>query len=202
MAESAENQLLEELDPDERTLDWIEQWGAFADRAHLHRAVDALLAVGELELREYTGPEPRLYGSEEARRLLDDPRLGAADSVFTLTVSAADANYAGSYRPGVTEVPSPYGDLELRRCWFEWSDPDGGCRYPFACGVTAYSREDALTILRQTIYADRSELPGLRREIDDVDLSKLEIPVSPPPVMVPIRRGIWYPSNWRGEQIQ
>lgn len=92
--------------------------------------------------------------------------------------------------------PDPYGKTRrpLHRFWFEWAaTEDGDCSTPYACGVTAHDRDDALGLLAETIFEGHS-IPPIALEIPDVDLSRLDLCFSPRPVMIPTARGVWYPS--------
>ncbi len=95
----------------------------------------------------------------------------------------------------------------LTRFWLEFSVSrppdadsiilDGG---PYYFGVTAYSYEDALLILRQnlTIPADAE----LVRVTEDVDISSLDVRHILPNIPVsPSWRGIWYPSGYQVHKL-
>ena len=75
--------------------------------------------------------------------------------------------------------------MALTRFWFEFRGVSRGY------GVTAYSREDALEILRQDAFD--GELPLIEREIEDVDVSTLDANHVLANMRPPSWRGIWYP---------
>jgi hypothetical protein len=79
--------------------------------------------------------------------------------------------------------------VTLTRFWFEFE----GEIHPY--GVTAYSRTDALEILRSEAF--RSELPPIQREIADVDVSQLDPDHVLPNIWPPTWRGIWYPVGYQ-----
>lgn len=95
----------------------------------------------------------------------------------------------------------------LIRFWLEFTVPqpvapgsillDGG---PFYFGITAYSYDDALHILRQnfTIPAD-AELVCL---VEDVDINSLDANhVLPNLTVPPSWRGIWYPVGFQTNKL-
>lgn len=88
----------------------------------------------------------------------------------------------------------------LRRYWleFEVSEADVSRYSSYAglqrgCGVTAYSQEDALVLLREHLFRN-DPLPPISKVIEDVDISTLEKNHILPNIGVPSWRGIWYPN--------
>lgn len=82
-------------------------------------------------------------------------------------------------------------ESRLRSFWIVPPDPHG----PLGLGVTAFSLEDALQILRDAGY-DLPEDTAELRIIEDVrvsDLDELKVVRNMGPIVV---RGIWYPF-WR-----
>lgn len=102
----------------------------------------------------------------------------------------------------MTEARSIKNPL-LRRYWVEFDVP--GSREPLsdeaevdtrdwrlcACGVTAFTVDDALQMIRELLYRDEA-MPPIRKVIEDVDITTLDQHVRPN-IGVPIWRGIWYP---------
>jgi hypothetical protein len=86
----------------------------------------------------------------------------------------------------------------LRRYWIEpaWPKPEGtvaGLLEPFGFGVTAFSLDDALGLLRREFFEPMgSPLPPVRGVIEDVDVSTLDDHVRPN-MHPPNWRGVWYP---------
>jgi hypothetical protein len=62
------------------------------------------------------------------------------------------------------------------------------------CGVTAFSQEDALNLIRQQLWLFEMPLPPIRNIIEDVDVSTLDPWRVLPQMGPPIWRGIWYPN--------
>ena len=60
------------------------------------------------------------------------------------------------------------------------------------CGVTAYTLDDALYLIREQLCWGRS-LPAIHAVIEDVNLSTLDRGHVLPNFGVPIFRGVWYP---------
>ncbi len=88
--------------------------------------------------------------------------------------------------------------MKLRRFWIKFNlrledaPPIGVLA---GCGVTAYSLEDAHEIIGKQIFAGAT-LPGIQKEIEDVDVSKLD-PRHVCPIMGdPTTRGVWFPLGY------
>jgi len=60
------------------------------------------------------------------------------------------------------------------------------------CGVTAYSREDALNLLQQKLFKE-DPIPQIIHVIEKVDISSLDEKHILPNIGVPTWRGIWFP---------
>ena len=87
----------------------------------------------------------------------------------------------------------------LTRYWIEFEPPD-----PFdldeddppvpprTCGVTATSLDDALALIRHTVFGG-TPLPPVRHVYDHVDTAMLTMWHIGPTSMRPTERGVWYP---------
>jgi hypothetical protein len=95
----------------------------------------------------------------------------------------------------------------LRRYWIEFdvappNQPPAGAiqhdgDYPWwmeRCGVTAYSLDDALELVRQQLWKCEATLPPIRKVIEDVDVSTLEDRYVLTHMGPPIWRGVWFPN--------
>jgi hypothetical protein len=88
----------------------------------------------------------------------------------------------------------------LVRYWIEFARGAGDATrpnwLPAVVGVTAYSVEDALAIVRA--YAPRLDsgqlLPDVARVVENVDLSAAEFDRYRSWIGAPIWRGLWYPD--------
>lgn len=85
----------------------------------------------------------------------------------------------------------------LPRFWIEFQagvEPPAGCR--LGCGVTAFSREDALALVREHVH-EGNPLPAISRVLENVDVSTLDQNHVIPNMGDVTRRGIWFPQgNW------
>jgi hypothetical protein len=84
----------------------------------------------------------------------------------------------------------------LRRYWFEFEAGDLPPGVALGCGVTAYSDDDARTLLAATVFRGAS-LPSVRRMLSDVDVSTLDADHVLPNMLEPATRGIWFPMGFR-----
>lgn len=87
----------------------------------------------------------------------------------------------------------------LRRFWFEFIFPDpesapGGML--MGCGVTAGSKEEAVTLLKVCIF-EEGQFPHIRRCIEDVDIRSLDQNHVVPNMGDPVRPGIWFPLGYQ-----
>ena len=80
---------------------------------------------------------------------------------------------------------------KLRRYWFKFSPAQLEVA-SLGCGVTAFSYEDAIAILKSTLFAGR-EIPAISNVVVDVDISTLDQHVRPN-MEPPNWRGVWYPK--------
>lgn len=82
----------------------------------------------------------------------------------------------------------------LHRFWITLDLSDERARHAaLGYGVTAFTLEDALALLRDEAFRG-DPLPAIGRVIEDVDLSTLDARNVLPNVGDPVRRGIWYPN--------
>jgi hypothetical protein len=85
---------------------------------------------------------------------------------------------------------------ELTRYWFEfdWTErePPAGAR--LGCGVTAYTYDDALNLLRDQLF-EGGDLPPVAHVREDVDVTTLDQGHVIPNMRPPNWRGIWFPQT-------
>jgi hypothetical protein len=80
---------------------------------------------------------------------------------------------------------------KLRRFWFKFEDHWAS---PRGYGVTAWTRDDAVEILRSQIF-EGGEIP--RASVtEDVDVSELDAGQVLPNMEAPNWRGIWFPRGF------
>lgn len=90
---------------------------------------------------------------------------------------------------------------DLRPYWFEFEiapgDLDQNPSYAglsWGCGVTAYGYDDAIDILRQTIFR-QDPLPKIARVVENIEISQLDEGHVRPNMTTPFARGIWFPAG-------
>jgi len=86
--------------------------------------------------------------------------------------------------------------MRLHRYWIRFDD---SAPVPFApglgYGVTAWTPEDALTLLRDAVFSG-AEPSGIAAIVADVDVSTLDPSHILPNMEPPNRRGIWFPRGF------
>jgi hypothetical protein len=63
------------------------------------------------------------------------------------------------------------------------------------CGVTAHDYDDALALLRETVFGG-AELPKVAAVAEDVDISTLDVRHVRPNMGNPTMRGVWFPMGY------
>jgi hypothetical protein len=86
----------------------------------------------------------------------------------------------------------------MKRYWFNFEIEDGkSSEYPagviLGCGVTAFSYQDAINILREKVFTG-GEMPKIRKVIEDVNINDLDQDHIIPNMRPPIYRGVWFPQ--------
>jgi hypothetical protein len=87
--------------------------------------------------------------------------------------------------------------MRLRRYWvqFDREDPDVPSSLRLRCGVTAWTREDALNLIRHHVFGGRDF--SVMALVEDVDVSILDanhVLSNMAPASV---RGVWYPLGYQ-----
>jgi hypothetical protein len=83
----------------------------------------------------------------------------------------------------------------LHRYWFTFEPLGRPTRLNLGCGVTAYSREDAETLLREHVFK-KEEMPRVSSVVEDVDVRTLDQNHVVPNMGVVSLRGIWFPLGY------
>lgn len=83
----------------------------------------------------------------------------------------------------------------LTRYWFEFDDDNLLPQVKIGCGVTAFTYEDALNLIRKKIFEDAA-LPEIRIVIENIDVSILDTGHILPNMNPPNFRGIWFPRGY------
>ena len=88
--------------------------------------------------------------------------------------------------------------IELHRYWVTFDTGRGPLRYgswaglSAGCGVTAWTREDALFLLQRDLFRQQP-MPPVVSVIEDIDPSTLDAGHILPNIGVVTWRGVWYP---------
>ncbi len=84
----------------------------------------------------------------------------------------------------------------LHRYWLKFARDDRSRLLSgYGCGVTAFSLEDALALVRQHIFQGAG-LPTLVSFVEDVDVRTLDAGHVIPNMEEPVSRGIWFPLGF------
>ena len=83
----------------------------------------------------------------------------------------------------------------LHRYWFTFLSLRPLDPLRLGCGVTAYGVDDAINILRQTVFVGRGDIK-IDSMIADVDITTLDQGHVVPNMDVPVWRGIWFPKGY------
>ncbi len=84
---------------------------------------------------------------------------------------------------------------DLRRFWFKFERLPAPTPINLGCGVTAYSRDDALALLRDRVFGARG-LPPITQVIEDVSTTRLDPKHVLPNLGNPAQRGVWFPQGY------
>lgn len=87
--------------------------------------------------------------------------------------------------------------MRLHRYWFQFdrSNPQVPAVEGFGCGVTAWTKDDAIGLLRHHVF-DGQDI-SVHTVIEDVDVSTLDANHVLPNMAPPNIRGIWYPLGYQ-----
>ena len=83
----------------------------------------------------------------------------------------------------------------LRRYWFKFEPLEKPSPLNRGCGITAYSLDDAVSLLRERVFSDQP-LPRIAQTIVDVDVSTLNPGHVIPNMGLVTRRGVWFPNGY------
>jgi hypothetical protein len=83
----------------------------------------------------------------------------------------------------------------LTRYWFEFEYDGKWGLSTYRCGVTAFTYDDAINIMRKSVFQD-NEMPVIKKCIENVDIRDLDqnhvvLNMRPPSI-----RGVWYPMRY------
>ena len=84
----------------------------------------------------------------------------------------------------------------MTRFWIKFDLPEPTFSpIGLGCGVTAYDFDDALQILRGTLFAEET-MPGIAEVIENVDMSTLDEGHVLPNTRSIFVRGMWFPAGY------
>jgi hypothetical protein len=83
----------------------------------------------------------------------------------------------------------------LRKFWFRFEPLPRPTAVNIGCGVTAFDREDAISIIKQLIFGENGPPPILESR-EDVSLDDIEQNHARPNVGNLEVRGIWFPQGY------
>ena len=83
----------------------------------------------------------------------------------------------------------------MKRFWFEFKFDNMFTIPPglsLGCGVTALNLDDARNIIKDKIFHG-SEIPEIKTQIENIDVSTLDPGHILPNMLPPDKRGVWFP---------
>jgi hypothetical protein len=89
----------------------------------------------------------------------------------------------------------------LRRYWLEFNR-EGNAELLsrrgvlLGCGVTAFSQEDAVQLVRESVFG-LEPMPEVACVVEDVDVTTLDAAHVLPNISETVTRGVWYPIGYR-----
>ncbi len=81
----------------------------------------------------------------------------------------------------------------LRRYWFRFANTDLADGFRMGCGITAFTRDDAIGLLRE-FWPRENDVPIIADVSEDVDLRALDQNHVTPNIGDVTRRGVWFPN--------
>lgn len=85
--------------------------------------------------------------------------------------------------------------MKLIRYWFTFDDLEDYDLLNLGCGVTAYTKEDAISIITKTVFLQK-KLPNIASVAEDVDIRSLDQGHVIPNMESPVWRGVWFPRGF------
>jgi hypothetical protein len=86
---------------------------------------------------------------------------------------------------------------DLRQFWFRFEPMPRPTAINLGCGVTAFSREDALALLQERVFGANGA-PPLVEIIDDITRAALDPKHVIPNLGKLEERGVWFPQGYDG----
>jgi hypothetical protein len=86
-------------------------------------------------------------------------------------------------------------EMKLKRFWFEFEKQAALSVLNLGCGVSAWDRADAETLMQERLF-EKNGLPTIVRCIEDVDMRELDQKHVIPNMGLVTDRGIWFPQGY------
>jgi hypothetical protein len=86
----------------------------------------------------------------------------------------------------------------LKRYWFKFVNLPKFDAMTLGCGVTAYDYDDAISLMRQTVFAEK-EMPTIGDVVENVDIRTLDQGNVVPNMEAPVWRGVWFPRGYKSD---
>jgi len=89
-------------------------------------------------------------------------------------------------------------NVKLIRYWVEFSFENYNDLPPgisMGCGVTAYTQDDAIRILNEKVFKEKS-MSQINKLIENVDIRILDQNHVIPNMKTPTERGVWFPVGY------
>jgi hypothetical protein len=83
----------------------------------------------------------------------------------------------------------------LRRFWFEFERSASPTPLNIGCGVTAYDYDDAVSIIRDSVFAGRG-VPSFVKVVQDINVQDLDKDHVLPNMGIVTNRGVWFPLGF------
>jgi hypothetical protein len=85
--------------------------------------------------------------------------------------------------------------MKLKWYWIRFQSVPPYNSLGLGCGVTAYTYDDAINILQDTIFKGKAP-PLVDTVTEDVDISALDQKHVIPNMEPPVWRGVWFPKGY------
>lgn len=83
----------------------------------------------------------------------------------------------------------------LKRYWFTFEKLQQPTPLNLGCGVTAFSKEEAIELLKKRVFKN-DDLPLVTQCAENIDISTLESNHVRPNMGNPIFHGVWFPLGY------
>lgn len=85
--------------------------------------------------------------------------------------------------------------MHLHQFWFRFQNAPASSPLVLGCGVTAFSHDDALALLAETVFAHGQALP-IERVIEDANIDDIHAGQTTVSHDIIHQRGVWFPRGY------